>query len=375
MKTKYDLQVLRKLYEEYASQNQPATKFIAEAVSKYGLTKGYASALHSRFKKGYAPKVKSTVQIPEDQPTASPMQAEVIETKVSKAPSSVPITANDVNVKLDNILPEGKDLRQSYKKMFEEYGNESTSASSAINTNASETEDEPLEEDEPSDSTPEPSFRTPPSSDAVDFSNISSEQEKAFRIQLGSLLYQLGVAVNDNMIWQERKLTSDEKKQIGLFSKDLETKYGADLNSEDAPYINYFVAAFGLPMLSRLDLLPQKLNGFTKWLSENLNMKPPPQKTPPNPEQKQYDSQKVETAPGIVENVPATPPVVINPENAKYPTAYDTFSDNHKAWISNAITGGYYIDPNYTQAQALDVTAYREKKVVRNTYSKFGETF
>jgi hypothetical protein len=316
---KYDKKKLLEIFE--ATKDKGYSSFVAEA-KKMGVNEKSAVGTFYRWKRKQ-PIVGSGSEGVSQEPKSP----------VNDAPTGGTVTGittiSPNQVKVDNAptLDEGATLRDKYKKMYEEIGVIDQPGTSDSGTSGTQQE---------------PSSQT-------------SFEPKKFNVKIGELFYQVGVALNDGLIWNERHLRDDEKNFIHETSTDIETTFNpADLEREDAPMINYALAAFAIPLMSRIDLIPKKIDQIREFFSgfgKNATdiRRPSPAAEPQTT--------------GIGKYQTATEAPTINGIDA---AVWNNASEQQREWMQNDMNKGFVVSPNYNAGGNLDYEAYRDLKVIRN---------
>ncbi len=294
--------------------------FINEISSKYNVTKQYASLLYYKLRGKLAPANPQVQQPQVQQPQKS---VEIISPKSVEVKNTAP---ND----------EASDLKKAYSKLFQE-----------------KTEDSPIDIEPESDGFGEP---TPPQSadePTDEFAN-AEEAEKNFKLKLGALLKQIGVAVNNNLIWKERHLDSMEIDNIEDASKDIEMSFGDGLEGPYSPYYNYLIFAIIAPAIARADLIPEKIKGLTEWLKSMRGSSPMP-----------YQNARVQQEPPVNQPQQQEQP---QQQQGKKDNRYvysSELSPAQKMMVDNLIAQGYQVEPGFNPNLPIDYEAY-SNKIARN---------
>ena len=301
--------------------------FINEISTKYNVTKQYASLLYYKLK----PKLAAAAS-PPAQPTQQSVPVEVV------SPSSV---------KIDKTVPnsEAIDLKKAYSKLFDEK-TEDSKGEAAPDASSDGFQDEKTEIDE---SNSEPGV--------VDSSE--SEQEKNFRVRLGGLLKQIGVSLNNNLLWPERKLDSMEIGNIEEASNDIEMSVGSGLEGPYSPYYNYLIFTVLAPIVGRIDILPAKINSFIAW-AKSISSKNTQATTPSNYNQPNQSNQQEQPK---QEQRPAT---AANPQGYIYAGG---LSPGQKMMVDKMIADGYQVEPGFNPNLPIDYEAL-QNKIARNKIIK-----
>jgi Sec-independent protein translocase protein TatA len=201
-----------------------------------------------------------------------------------------------------------------------------------------------------------------------------------------------------------------EVDNIDTFSKDAEASFDAvDLNDPNAVWINLAIAGFALPLVSRADLLPKKIESLMKWFKEFTN----PNRNPVW-EQYQQNQQQSQKAQDLYTSPTPSPAPQSQPQpqqkkedfartgerfdrnkqedQANWSNRSERFdrnkqedqanwsnrsgmsvdyinsnfkSENVKEWLTTSIDHGYVVAPTYDPNGPLDRDSYM-RKIVRN---------
>ena len=356
--SKYDLEGIKKLYDSVKGSRK---LFLEQSqASPYNVPKKYSETLYYKLSHSKSGALSGNDAIPLSKQTSAPTAQPVAPVEPEAQPVTVEIIKpSDVKTTADQPKPETSELRDRYKDMFNQVNKEAKgskvadTSSSSIST-PSTTSEVTNEEGEPTEilNGPDADFGSP--SEGGGMSNLQNSRRK-MQIKLGQLFYQIGVSVDNNLLWRERPLTTDEKETIREFSGDLETEYEGFLDSEYAPWINYGLAVLGVPAVSRLDLIPKKIDDLVKFFNEN---KPVSQSNPVN--RTPQTNQPKTDASGGVQVVPQQKSVV----------DLNNYQGGARSFVEACIKNGYSVSPNYKDGNAIDREAYA-RGVLRNMGDRF----
>jgi hypothetical protein len=253
------------------------------------------------------------------------------------------LSPSDVVVKTQESSTEAASIKDMYKNMYEE-------TARTVDSNKSEDSDYTGEDNEETES----------------FANDNSEKLKYLKVN--KILYSIGMALNNNLIWKDAPIekNSIEEQLIAESSEDVEASIGIEnLKSEEAPWGVYLLAVFAVPMISRIDKLPEKVNGLLKWLGL---FKPSPREKPTDVS---YNVKTESEAPQQQSNN-ASLDKMVNLNGNLYPESlWNELSDAAKIWFSQNADAGYKISPTYIHGKTLDYEAFRDNHIIRNQ----GDTF
>jgi hypothetical protein len=339
--SRVDQPKLRELYLNVRAAGGGYKEFTAQAVEQFGIKHNTAgSAWYRWIKKGDA--VPSSDSIVPKALQSNGMGLD----GVSGAPEKVEIVAPDsVKVAPSVENEEGSGLRDIFGKMYAE-----RDTAGASNKGVDSDDD----------------VGGVPVTGAAPGSGFDATGSAPGAINIGKIFYTLGVAINNGLLWKERPIVkgSGEDTWIEQTSNDLNASFNPeDLKREDAPWINWAIAAFGIPALARVDLIPEKIKGAVEWFQ---NMRGPrQQKAKPDFDVGgQKAEEKKDEAPGDgvkrIFNIPET--------------VWDGFSDGAKVWIADLASKGYKISPSYVHGPAIDDKAFRDIHVLRNQGDAYGNT-
>ena len=178
-----------------------------------------------------------------------------------------------------------------------------------------------------------------------DESEDDSGDDNTTRIKVSPARFLVSIAqgINNNLLYGgakivgERKLTNDEVDNIIAFSDDVAKK---DLKMlEDQPELNYFIASFIVPAINRSDLYINKLKEFIA-------------KHPKKQQQKQSNVENVEAQSAGNDNK-------------------SIYSAQQQQTIDQWVRQGFRVDPEYNFTQPIDIIAYRDMHIIRNTGSDY----
>lgn len=336
-KDKFDEKKLKGIFEKSMGSYD---HFLLGAKEK-GISKYYVDKYWKIWsaKQTVAPDVQETPlqpKPPENPPPVSEAIGEAPELK------GTPVTASDVKIETTPENTESSELQKSYREMFREYG-----AKPGAPSMSDVPSDAPSED--PTQTTTQEAADSAGASDdigsmgtsGVEGDNYGMGGNPGFTIKLGQIGYMLARTI-DNNIWSERPLSEDEKKDIKRASDDLETAYKPMLDNENAPLINYVTVGFLIPAVTRLDLLPAKLQGLMKMFNKGNNDVP---KAPPGQQ--------------------AAPEAPVEPTTANHPgwKTNPNLSSNQRAMIEEYVRQGKRVADNFDPNLAIDIMAFQNGEV------------
>jgi hypothetical protein len=325
-KAKIDINDIRSMI----SSGMDKKTFIDTVVQKYSVSKNYAIYLY------YNNKPKISYQVGQVTSANPSQESSVLSEDSSKESSKESFTPKEVtpdNVKIENtkINEEAPKLKEAYSKLFEE------KAGASVEELTKASEEESSEE----------AFETKEGAEGI--SEEAAVGEKTYSINLRGLLKQIGVSMNNLLLWKERPLLPEEEENIEIASSDIETKFGDSLVGENSPYYNYLLFTVVAPLIARVDLLPEKIKKFSEWINSRRNA-----------------SSAAAAAPPVK---PATETVVEHPQSAAHPELNNpNLSESQKEWIKNLIAQGYEVYPDFDPNKGVDYEALRDRKIARNAY-------
>ncbi len=328
-KVKVDMNYAKTLIASGANRDT----FINEMSSRYNLSKSYAKFLYYKLKNSSSPQVESSPQEAQESPAEEPQK----ETKI--------INPNDVTVSSTTPNEEAIDLKKAYSKLFE---SETGVSPEEISEEGEEEGAENIEGGQA------------PSSQ---FGEQAEQQGQAnLKIKLGALLKQIGVSINNNILWKERPLDEEEIRNIEEVSNEVELSFGEGLEGPYSPYYNYILFTLAAPIISRVDLLPKKLKDLSEWLGSLRNRPSRPA------EQPQVFQQPQQQASG--ENIPHRENLTEEeggPAAQQYPTG---LSPAQIELINNLKKQGYQVAPDFDPNKPIDYAALKDK-IARNVKINF----
>ncbi|MEM3264776.1 MAG: hypothetical protein QXH07_02365 [Thermoplasmata archaeon] len=312
-KTKVDMNYAKSLISANASRSS----FVNDISAKYNVSKQYASFLYYKLKKPDS----NNAEIPNsglDQQTST---------------STETISPEDVSVKNQTPNEEAEDLKKAYSKLFEE--KTGVSPEEAKEPEEENIENIPSEEEQ-----------------GGEFGGAGPEEaEKSLKIKLGALLKQIGVAVNDRLIWKERPLGPDEIENIESVSNDIEANFGEGLEGPYSPYYNYILFTLVAPVIARIDLLPEKMRKLNEWMKSSFGKRSnapagaqqPQQTTPQNQQQQPQQQAQAQSVEQTLGNL----------------------SSAQLELIRNLKSQGYTVEDDFDPNLPIDYEAFRNK-IARN---------
>ncbi len=287
-------------------------KEFVEKIKLKGLSEKYGNYLFYQTRKKSRLLQQPVQQLQAQQPVADANQDVTI------------ITADDVKPVTTTPNNESDDLKLAYKKLFEQETGESIPEEEEKEPNATYT--------------------------AEAFENDASDNKKddySTSIKMSKILKQIGIAINNNILWKERTLDNNEILLIEQSSEDIELKLGDALATEDAPWYNYLIFTLAVPAMSRVDMIPMKIRQVSEWIT---NMQ----------KGDAYSQHSYNTDSSSTEEPETDIP---KQEQQSYATG---ISDAQKQWINSLREQGYSIEQGFNPNFAVDYAALRDRKIARN---------